>query len=177
VLSETVVSVLLEASITGAGLVLAVYALIIPLTRKFFGYRTEAMYAEIEKVRGKLGARADFSEKDFASSDFLTIDLDELRESIDRIEEEQRIPTYLKWGAGVVFFGYMASTLLSYAWLVNWEQQGMDFWLSIAFVVSTILFLFMGLSAIKDINQTIEKELEELKKLRRPKSATEEKPK
>jgi hypothetical protein len=33
-LGETVVSALLEASITGAGLVLAVYALITPISRK-----------------------------------------------------------------------------------------------------------------------------------------------
>jgi hypothetical protein len=35
VLNENLVLTLLQASITGAGLVLAVYALIIPLTRRF----------------------------------------------------------------------------------------------------------------------------------------------
>lgn len=175
-LNENLVLTLLQASITGAGLVLAVYALIIPLTRKFFSYRIEAMYTEIGEVRRKVG-KGDFSEADFSPSDFSTIDLDALRKNLDRIEQQGTIPTYLSWGAGVIFFGYMASTLLSYGWLVNWEKLTVDFWLPIAFVASTSLFLLMGLYVIKDINQTMKKEFEELKKLRKPKSGTEEKPK
>jgi len=175
-LDENLVLTLLQASITGAGLVLAVYALIIPLTRKFFSYRIEAMYTEIEEVRRKVG-RGDFSEKDLSPSNFSTINLDELRKNIDRIEQEREIPTYLSWGAGVIFFGYMTSTLMSYGWLVGWEKQSVDVYLPFAFVVSTILFLLMGLYAIKDINQTMKKEIEELKKMRKPKPRTEEKSK
>jgi len=167
-LNENLVLTLLQASITGAGLVLAVYALIIPLTRKFFSYRIETMYTEIEKVRSKVG-KGDFSETDTSSRDFSTIDLDALRKNIDRIEEEREIPRYLSWGAGVIFLGYMASTLMGYGWLVDWEKQTVEFWLPIAFVGSTILFLLMGLYAIKDISQTMKKEFEELKKLRKPK--------
>jgi hypothetical protein len=65
----------------------------------------------------------------------------------------------------------MASTLMSYGWLVNWEKQSVDVWLPFAFVVTTILFLLMGLYAIKGISQTMKKEFEELKKMRKPKNS------
>ena len=58
-LSETVVSTLLATSITGAGLVLAVYALITPLSEKIFKERArklEYLLEDFEKEKAKITA-------------------------------------------------------------------------------------------------------------------------
>ena len=54
-LSETAVSTILTASITGAGLVLAVYTLFIPLSRKYLSYRAEKIRGEIQELKDKVG--------------------------------------------------------------------------------------------------------------------------
>jgi len=157
-LEENLVLVLLQASITGAGLVLAVYALIIPLTKTFFNYRSERLEKEVKELKEMVAVENPYYE---------TVDLDKIRKRLDRIEKEREIPTYLGLGAGTVFFGYMVSVLMSYGWLAEWQKPTMDFWLPLAFVASTFLFLLMGLYAIKDIRDTMKWEFKDLKKLRK----------
>ena len=53
-LSQELVLALLQASVTGAGLVLAVYALIIPLSRRFFSFRAEEIHEEVEELKEKV---------------------------------------------------------------------------------------------------------------------------
>ncbi|MGD0160426.1 MAG: hypothetical protein ABSB89_09030 [Candidatus Bathyarchaeia archaeon] len=154
-LDENLVLTLLQASITGAGLVLAVFALIIPLYKRIFSHRAEDVYETLQKF--KEGARK-------ADTRISPEKLSELKTKLTTIEEQGGFPVYLSWGMGITFFGYVVSTLMSYGWLVNWEKQNLDGWLPLSFVGSTILFLLMGLLAIKDIGQTMKKEFEDLKK-------------
>ena len=131
-LSQEFVLVLLQASITGAGLVLAIYALITPLSRRFFSYRAEDIQDLKEKIR-----KTDTS----ISRD----DLSELRNMLDSIEALKDFPAYLSWAAGATFLLYLGSTLLSLWRILNWNRPTFDIWLPIAFGLATLLFLGIGL--------------------------------
>jgi hypothetical protein len=65
-LSENAVSTLLAVSITGAGLVLAVYALITPISEKVFRERTENLESLLERFeKEKTKLTTDAAYKDF----------------------------------------------------------------------------------------------------------------
>lgn len=153
-LLESHVLALLQASITGAGLVLAVYALIVPLSRKFFGYRAEAIHEELEELKERI------RETDTRVS---SKELRELKAMVESIVERQGFPTYLSWGAGLTFFGYAVSTLMSLFWIIDLNKPTVDYWLPFTFFISTIFFLLLGLVSINDISQTMKKEFEHLK--------------
>ena len=131
-LSQDFVLVLLQASITGAGLVLAVYTLIIPLSRKFFGYRAEEIYEELQALKETI-RRTD--------TRITSEELSEMKSILENIEERKDFPTYLSWGAGIVFFGYVITALLSVNWILNQGDPTLEWWLGFTFVVSTLLFL------------------------------------
>jgi hypothetical protein len=153
-LDENLVLTLLQASITGAGLVLAVYALIVPLSRRFFSYRADEVLNDLEKLKEK-ASQTDTS----ISQD----DLKDMRDTLDRIEGRKDFPTYLGVGAGFVFFLYILSAFMSIWWVLNWNRAIMES-LPLVFGFATFLFLLMGLFSIKDISQTMKKEFGDLKK-------------
>jgi F0F1-type ATP synthase membrane subunit b/b' len=148
------VQTLLQTSITGAGLVLAVYALIIPLYKKIFNYRAESIYEDLQDLKEAI------RETDTRVSQEK---LDELKESLENIEAHREFPSYLGWIVGASFFLYLASTLMSVWWILDWNRATFDSWLPYAFGISTILFITIGIYAIKDISQTMKKEFEDLK--------------
>jgi len=154
-LSQEFVSSLLQASITGAGLVLAVYALIIPLSRRLFSYRAEEIYENIQELKKRIldtGAHVS------------TEEISELETLLETIGKRKEFPTYLSWGAGITFFGYIASTFLSFFWMIDYNRPTADNWLPSTFFISTFFFLLLGIISIKDISQTMKREFEELKK-------------
>lgn len=154
-LSEEFVFVLLQASITGAGLVLAIYTLIIPLSRKYFGYRAKDIREEIQELKGKIQK---------TNTSISQGDLSELRGMLDSIETLRGFPTYLSWTAGATFFLYLGSTLMSLWWILDWNKETFDNWLPYAFGFATFLFIGIGLYSIKDISNTMKREFEELKR-------------
>lgn len=86
---------LLQASITGAGLVLAVYALIIPLYKRIFGYRAEDVHETLRT----------FKEDALEADTLISAEkLNELKAKLTTIEEQGKYPTYLSWGVGITFF-------------------------------------------------------------------------
>ena len=153
-LSQELVLVLLQASITGAGLVLAVYALIIPLSRRFFSFRAEEIHEEVEELKERV------RETDTRIS---ADELSELKAMVESIEERQGFPAYLSSVAGATFFLYLASTLMCVWWILEWNKPTFDRWLPYAFGIATLLFLLIGIASIKDISQTMKREFEELK--------------
>ena len=154
-LNDSLVLALLQASITGAGLVLAVYALIIPLSRRFFGYRAEEISEELQELKARIHE---------TNTRISADELIELKAILQKIEIRQTFPTYLSWGAGITFFGYMASTLMSFFWLTDKYRLEVENWLPFTFVISNIIFLILGILSIKDISQTMKREFEELKR-------------
>lgn len=155
-LEENIVLTLLEASVTGAGLVLATYALIIPLYKRIFSYRAEDVYETLQEFK-KSAHEADT----LISQEKLS----ELKTKLETIEEQRGFPASLSWGMGITFLGYMVSTLMSYAYVASSDKPTwMEFWLPVAFVGSTLLFLILGLASINEISETMKREFEDLKK-------------
>jgi len=154
-LEENFVLALLQASVTGAGLILAIYALIVPVYRRIFSNRAEGLYEDLHELKESvLDTDTNISQEK----------IDEMKEILNKIEGQRDIPEYLRWIAGATFLLYSASTLISVWWVLDWNKSYMDSWLPISFGLSTILFIIVGILAIKDISQTMKKEFEDLKK-------------
>jgi Fe2+ transport system protein B len=101
-LTETAVSAFLEASITGAGLVLAVYALITPLSQRIFTERAKKLQSLIEKFEEeKSKITPDSSQEDFNR-------LNQLRRNI---KEVRIFPRYLGIGILITFMLFMFSAI------------------------------------------------------------------
>ena len=145
-LSRDFVLSLLQASITGAGLVLAVYALIIPLSRKFLGYRAEAIYDELQQLKEKIRK---------TDTRISQEELSELKKMLESIEERRGFPSYLSWLAGATFSLFILSALMGMWWISDFYKPIMDAWLSFVFGCSTLLFAVIGILSIKDISQTM----------------------
>ena len=153
-LSQEIVLALLQASITGAGLVLAVYALIIPISTKILESRAKTLFESLEEFKEeskKIGTKISDDELEY------------LKELADKIMERRSFPTYLSSGILLSFLGYTVSTLFSMWWLLEWNKPTMDEWLPIIFGGSTLLFLAVGSLSIKDIYYVMKKEFDEIK--------------
>ena len=151
-LNQEIVLTLLQTSITGAGLVLAFYALIVPLLRRLFEYKVHTIVDLTQKFMQ--------SAKDIQPN---VKELDKLKELAYKISDVQDIPAYLRYGVGFTFLGYIFCILMSYSWVVNYLQTTIDPWLSLTFILTTVVF-FVGLIGIKDIHNIMKIEFEDLKK-------------
>jgi hypothetical protein len=156
-LSETIVSALLETSVTGAGLVLAVYALVTPISEKIFTKRTEKLrhlLEEFEKEKSKI--TADAPNKDF----------NHLKELRDNIEEIKIFPRYLSYGILATFGTFILSALAAFVWLSNKDNQvpENDLYIIIPFLIAVLLFFSLGMLTIGEIFDTMRKEFEDIKK-------------
>jgi uncharacterized membrane protein len=154
-METSLVLTLLEASVTGAGLVLAVYALIVPLSNKIFGYRIKEISEEVEELKKEAKKTQTSISQD---------DIKKFRNLLDSIETRKDVPSYLSLWTGLSFLLFVLSAIMSLLWIADILWSVMDFWLPITFFFSIILFLIVGLSGISDINQTMKREFEELKK-------------
>ncbi len=153
-LNENLVLALLQASITGAGLILAVYALLIPVARQIFEGRILELKQAIEKYR---------KESEKVDEKITDEKIQAIKESLDEIKGKSTPPTYMGSGMMLSFLGYVLSILMSFWWLLDWEKQTMDQWLPLSFGGATIVFLVVGLIAIKDIYLVLKEEYEHLK--------------
>jgi len=150
-LSENSVSALLQASITGAGLVLAVYSLILPLTRRIFEERSARLLKyldELKKSAKKLEIKSPKGEV----------------ENIERlganIRQAQKFPKYLSVGMFIVFLGYLLSTFLSILWFVDIYRDQLDSCLPIIFATTTLAFLLVGSISIRDAYSSLKREFD-----------------
>jgi hypothetical protein len=133
-LSETALSAIMQVSITGAGLLLAIYALIIPVSRKIFISR--AMYlqrktAEFEKKRQTLTPQA--SADEFKALQRLSGD----------IKETKQFPKILSAGVIFSFAAYTLTLFFSWVALVNplYNNETSLIMINIFFIVSNGFFL------------------------------------
>jgi uncharacterized membrane protein (DUF106 family) len=114
-LSELGVAAILEASITGAGLVLAVYALLTPLSRRIFRRRArmlEYKIKEFEKTRNKINPESPPKE------------IKKLQDLQEEIKEFKIMPDYFKMEYVLVPFAlYLFSVLSSLVYLQNFSQN------------------------------------------------------
>jgi len=156
-LSETIVTSFLEASITGAGLVLAAYALVTPISERIFNKRTDKLRRLLEDFENeKSKITADAPSKDFKH-------LEELR---DNIEQIKIFPRYLSYGIWASFAAFMISAMIDFLWLSNTVNQvpENDLYVGLPLMVAIILFLFIGVLIIGEIFSTMKNEFEDIKK-------------
>jgi uncharacterized membrane protein (DUF485 family) len=154
--SETLLSTVVQIGVTGAGLVLAIYALIIPLSRKMFSRRARDLHDDIQKFKDKCENLTPQATKQ----------LKQLQDLADSIKETRRFPRYLTIGVLLVFMLYIALALFgSFALFnpINNTPQS-DFIIAILFILATVSFMFLGGLTIGDISWTMKKEYEEIKK-------------
>lgn len=145
-LSDSLVQSILQASLTGAGLVLAIYTLILPISEKLFEKRAKDLADTISEVKFKL---------DEVETTTTSEELDELRKSISEIEEKIGLPQYLGVGIGLTFSGFIVSCLMSIWWNIGYNFDFMDNNLPKVFGFTVALFLLIGIITIKDIYEIL----------------------
>lgn len=139
--SETFISTILQASITGAGLILAVYGLIIPVFNKILNYRVSSLANFIKQIKEKPA-------KDFL---FKEGSIEEVNENLRYIDEIRKLPSYFGKAVGLAFLGYLVSALLCLFWFLEWNKLTIEKWMPFVFGASCILFMFVGYRTIKDL--------------------------
>lgn len=151
-LTESFVSSILEASIAGAGLVLAVYALVIPIAGKIFELKAKVLLESLKEFKDTLTKLKDeFTDEDKRRLEELTSD----------IVSRKIIPTYLSLGTSLVFVCYMACALFSVGWFLNWNRPTIDVFIAPLFAISTIIFLLIGILTVKDVSSVLKEQFKE----------------
>jgi ABC-type glycerol-3-phosphate transport system permease component len=153
-LEENLVLALLQTSVAGAGLVLAVYALVIPLWRRISRHRAKAEYRMYEKFKKQV------AEVKQPSADQTYT----LKTMLETIERYQNLPAYFSLSIMFTFISYIVSTFLSLAWISYLSYRDtIGQYLSFFFVLSTLFFMVVGIATIYLVAKALDLESEELK--------------
>ena len=127
----------MEASITGAGLVLAVYALIIPMSGRIFKELNKEIQdnlIEFDKLKDKITPE---SKKEMKK-------LNKLRGNIENLK---LLPVRLGFGVLITFGLYCLSVIVGAFELITPFNYSVDY-MPIIFISATVLFLGVGVFAI-----------------------------
>lgn len=141
-LNKEIIYSILEAGITGAGLIFVIYTFILPITKSFFKPRVE----EYRKSREKYL-------REYHKYDPIKIieDVDAFNESINKLRELSRKPRWIDKKIIFAFFGYISSSILSIVIIVFNYHGILDLLLLILFVFSSCIFLKVGISTIREM--------------------------
>ena len=157
-LSELGVSAILEASITGAGLVLAVYALLTPLSSRIFERRAKLLgdkIKEFEATKNKLSPESPSKE------------IKKLKDLQDVIKQFKIMPVYYKMEYILLpFMLYLTSVFISLFYLENFNGKPSAFndtALLYVFYTANVTFLTLGFVAIVGVYSVMKEEFETVK--------------
>lgn len=146
----------MEASITGAGLVLAVYALIIPMFHRIFDELNSELndaLMKFEEVKSKITAESSKKE------------MKQLNDLSGNIRNLKKLPSYLFSGVLITFMLYLGSTLLDSTLLINQNyNDSATYFVTGIFISATVAFFMVGLLAINMVYSPMEKEFEQIMK-------------
>jgi len=167
-MNESIVSALLQASITGAGLVLAIYALIVPIAGRIFQHKSEALQKSLDDLKQVTRPILEHkgNEKPFRRVVISEKDAQSLENVAKQIKARISFPDYLRLGVGASFILYTASSLACLWWLMDWERVETAAWIPRLFGLSTFVFLVVGICAIRDIYYVLKKDFESFKQLK-----------
>jgi hypothetical protein len=154
-MSEQIPSVILEASITSAGLLIAIYALITPLSSKIFETRVKPLK---QKRREFIDLMAKISPE--GSED----DIDKLRSLSGEIGEIGTFPSYLGQSVIFDFVLFMVTAIFAFFSLIDPSVIGWQISCEILFGISMLGFLSVGVYAIVDVFRSMRSEFENVKK-------------
>jgi len=147
--TETAIATFLTASITGAGLVLAIYALLTPISRKIFQERKiklDKLLEQFEEEKAKI--TTDSTKKDYKK----------LKVISDEIKTYKIFPRYLGIGIILSFFFFMMETFLD--WLELVLPSGPTMLTGIFFLCGVFSFIFVGFTSIVEILNMMLKEFD-----------------
>jgi hypothetical protein len=147
----------MEASMAGAGLILAIYALIVPMAQRIFKESVEDLNSKItefEKLKNKITPESDDNE------------LKQLKNLIREIKDLRKFPSYLGIGVVFTFFLFAISIYFDTLWIItpSPHSTGFDFLVVLLFITATSIFLVVGVGAISRIYKSIKKEFDEITK-------------
>ncbi len=149
VLSPAFVHTILATSLTGATLILALYAIVIPYSKHLLIRRAELLIgADQYYSRNVVRALLSQSKKQTKKVD----------ESFEDKKEYEKLPSYFSRKKVIlVFAGYLISTLMALAWSANPTRALFDGALPWVFGIVTVVFLAIGWNMIMDIDAHLEK--------------------
>jgi hypothetical protein len=155
--SETVITALFEASITGMGLVLAVYALLTPISTQIFEQRAETLEDLIKKFDEDHSKLTLDSPKDDWTKD------KEKRKEIYKIKV---LPWSFGFGILAAFTFFSVSFILSMFWLGSgiYRTPLNEFTIFALCFCGWVTFFFVGISIIGEIVGSLTKKFEDIKK-------------
>jgi len=131
---------LLQASLTGAGLVLAIYSLVLPRAEEILKRRAE--------VRSQ--AKKRLTEK-------LKKDEEGIEDLAREVEAKSKFPAFLGWLVVGCFILYIVSSLGAWWSLFIATDNALAFWVPRSFILATLVFMIIGLSTITEIHALMTK--------------------
>jgi hypothetical protein len=150
------------SSVTGAGLVIAFYALISRMSDKIFTNKFKQLEERRREIRRISSDPNNFKEENLKKT---TKRLSELGKKIDSIKT---FPKYLVLGVVFDFFLFLYTSISSWVWLLqSAENRANDIVMEpsilFCFSLSLALFLMVGFLGIFDVGSTMWSEFEKLK--------------
>jgi uncharacterized membrane protein (DUF106 family) len=148
-ITEAFISSVLQASITGAGLIFAVYAIIVPNISKI----AKSRLRNLEKVLSDLEETLSKTRK----QENKKVEIDKLREKTDKLEELQSPPVFFNGMVIATFTLYLITTILSLWWFTetkigSFTKDDFQIWIPWTFGIATLIFGVIGYNCIKTIN-------------------------
>jgi hypothetical protein len=168
--TEGFVSILLEASITGAGLILAIYALISPILDKVIKVRKELIAAKKEQF--DILAEKIKTERSDAN-------MKQLNKLNDALTELTSFPNFLGLGVVLVFMLFLSTSVNAFIWFTqpsNAKSLLTEDTITVSFLSAIGGFFIVGLYTILEVARTMRHEWKELEeeKAKAKKSVNEE---
>lgn len=158
-LTDEVVTAIMTSSITGAGLVIAFYALIARMSDRIFSNKLDQLEERRHELKEIRSQPESFSEKNLKKT---SKRLDDLSDEINSIKE---FPRYLGWGVIADFLLFLATAFFCFAYLFSAENTitKNDFVIIFLFLGALFVFMVVGVYGIFDILETISTHFEKLK--------------
>lgn len=148
---------LLKLSFTGAGFILTLYTLILPMADKFLKPRATEYKKELEKMTEELRE---------IPPTISSEELENLSRKMKTLSKRSQVPSWLGKWFSVPFFGYIISSIISLLYYVisNWI---INLFLLSSFIISTVILGIIGLKVITGIygflNIEYSKEIDKIK--------------
>ena len=161
-LSPTLVSSMMTASVTGAGLIIAFYALIARMSDSMFSCRFELLESKNQEVEQIRANPASFK------GDNLEKTSSRLKELSKEIDSMKTFPRYLGIGVGFNFALFIASALFCANWLRLYTEPNnptQNDWVLVAlFMINVGFFGIVGGIGIADVRDTMKIQFKNLAK-------------
>lgn len=152
-LSETLVSAILTSSVTGAGLVIAFYALIAKMSDSIFKCRFEILEEKEQEFQRIRTNPESFTMENCKSSS------SRMKGLIDEIDSFRSYPQYLTKGVAITFGLFVSCIFVSVLWLMDANLGHQNYYADLVllgiYLSAVFVFFVMGIYGLDDVNKTM----------------------